>query len=197
MMLLHLIYNRRFLYKLYVYDYIRPFTTSQAMITSLLTATPAVLHLVRDKKENYYFNHLQVRNHNLYIVHLLTAGACTWFKRVSIHCFKKGQQRRPDVEFAKCLTSARFPKFSIPEETRKSWHFWQKIEKGGCFTHLCLTYCQLLWNYLLKYSCSSCFSRLISANFTDFAIFRVNSWKFYLSQKISYMSAIPDIRDKW
>ena len=39
--------------------------------------------------------------------------------------------------FVKCFTP--FPNFPIlPEKTHKSWHFWPRIDNGGCFTHLFL-----------------------------------------------------------
>ena len=63
------------------------------------------------------------------------------------------------------------------------------IENGGCFTHLFLTHCQFLCNYLLKHK----LTRVVlwklfinSANFTDRVIFCVSSWVFYLSPKISF-----------
>ena len=42
------------------------------------------------------------------------------------------------MEFVKCFTPVRFPKclILIEKKTHKSRHFWQTIEKIGCFSFL-------------------------------------------------------------
>ena len=47
--------------------------------------------------------------------------------------------------------TSEIPFFSIYLKKRKSHNYWQKIDSGGCFTHLLGTFCQFLCNYLLRY----------------------------------------------
>ena len=74
--------------------------------------------------------------------------------------------------------TSEIPFFSIYLKKRKSHNFWQKIDSGGCFTHLLGLFCQFLCNYLLRYELNPII--LWKLNFTARIFFGVISRKIYL-----------------
>ena len=104
-------------------------------------------------------------------------------------------EETPHMEFVKCFTHLRFPKFSILREI-----FWQKIENVGCFTHLFWTNWLSLCKFLLKYKATPVILWKIKPDFGKFYRKSNSScWflKFYPSPKIYYTSAICAVSDKF
>ena len=75
----------------------------------------------------------------------------------------------------------------------------EKIKKnGGCFTRLFWTNCQFCAIIAQIQTHSSCFVKTQAWMWQiSQIIFRVKSWKFYLSQKIFYTSVTCDFCDKF